>query len=110
MNNTASTGLFLLSSGTLNLNGYTLNTGQFSSSGTNARTINFGSNNIVLAATTAATLVLSMADATNFTWTGTGGFTTIKENLNSYKVTLILFKLYKSDKQRLNKLMFQYLL
>jgi len=69
------TGTFTLTSGTLNLAGFTLTTGIFSSDGTGTRSITFGSSNIVLAHTTASQTVLSMATATGFTWTGTGGFT-----------------------------------
>jgi hypothetical protein len=64
-----------LTSGTLNLNGFNLEPVIFSSSNTNTRSISFGSNNIILAHTTAAQTVLSMATATGFTYTGTGGFT-----------------------------------
>ena len=64
-----------LTAGTLNLGGYDLTTGIFSSTGTGVRSIAFGTNNIILAHTTVATVVLSMAVATNFTYTGTGGFT-----------------------------------
>jgi len=71
----AATGTYTLTAGTLNLNGFDLTTGIFSSSNTNTRSITFGTNNIVLAHTTAATVVLSMAIATGFTYTGTGGFT-----------------------------------
>lgn len=66
---------FELSFGTLALAGFTLSTGIFSASGLSTRSISFGSGNIALTSTTAATTVLSMATATNFTWTGTGGFT-----------------------------------
>ena len=71
------TGLTLtttLTNGTLTLNGFNLTTGVFSSNNTNTRAIAFGSNNIVLSHTTAATAVLSMATLTGFTYTGTGGF------------------------------------
>jgi hypothetical protein len=64
-----------LTAGTLALANFTLSTGIFSSSGSSTRAITFGSGNIALTSTTAATTVLSMATATNFTWTGTGGFT-----------------------------------
>ena len=66
-----------LSIGTLVLNGYTLFTGIFSSSSTQTRSIVFGTSNIVLAQTSVSvgSTVLSMATATNFTYTGTGGFT-----------------------------------
>ena len=66
---------FNLFQGTLDLNGFTLSTGVFLSTGTTTRAIAFGSGNIALTSTVAATTVLSMANATNFTWTGTGGFT-----------------------------------
>ena len=72
----AATGTVTLTAGTLDLGGFDLTTGIFSSSVATARSIAFGTNNIVLAHTTAATTVLSMATATGFTWTGTtGGFT-----------------------------------
>ena len=69
------TGTYTLTAGALTLGG-NLTTGIFASSGTVTRSIAFSTFNIVLAHTTAATVVLSMADLTNFTWSGTGGFTT----------------------------------
>ena len=66
---------FYLTAGTLDLAGFNLNCGSFSSSNSTTRAIAFGSGNIALTSTTAATTVLSMATATGFTWTGTGGFT-----------------------------------
>jgi hypothetical protein len=72
---TIATGTTTLTTGTLNLNGFNLTTGTFSSTGTGVRSVAFGSSNIVLAHTTAGSVVISAADATNFTWTGTGGFT-----------------------------------
>jgi hypothetical protein len=72
---TAIAGATTLTQGTLDLNGFTLSTGAFSSSNTNTRAIAFGTGNIALISTTAATTVLSMATATGFTTTGTGGFT-----------------------------------
>jgi len=69
------TGTVTLTQGSLVLNGFTLTTGIFSSTGTGfTRSVNFGSTNIVLAHTTAGTVVLNMADLTLFTYTGTGGF------------------------------------
>ena len=60
-----------LTQGTLNLNNFTLTTSILSSSNTNTRAIAFGSTgSIVLAASVGATN-LSMATATNFTFTGT---------------------------------------
>jgi hypothetical protein len=67
------TGTYTLTAGTLTLGG-NLTTGIFSSTGTGVRSVSFSTFNIVLAHTTAATTVLSMADITNFTPTGTGGF------------------------------------
>lgn len=64
---------FTLTQGTLDLNGNTLSTGIFSSNNSNTRAITFGSANIALTSTTAATTVLSMATATNFTMTTSGG-------------------------------------
>jgi hypothetical protein len=68
-------GTTTLTQGTLALNGFTLSTGIFSSSGGNTRAITFGSANIALTSTTAAATVLAMSQATNFTYTGTGAFT-----------------------------------
>lgn len=70
----SNTGTTTLTLGALNLNGFDLTTGAFSSSSSSIRSIAFGANNITLNHATSATTVLSMATATNFTWTGTGGF------------------------------------
>jgi hypothetical protein len=81
----AATGTYTLTAGTLNLNGFDLTTGIFASAGTGVRSIAFGTNNIVLAHTTAATTVLSMAtNMGNFTWTGTGGFTAAANITRTY--------------------------
>lgn len=69
------TSTFTLIIGTLSLNGYNLTTGIFSSNSSYERSIFFGSNNIVLAHTTAGVTVLDMANTTNFLYTGSGGFT-----------------------------------
>lgn len=59
-----------LTNGTLDLAGYTLTTGVFSSTNSNTRSIAFDSTGkFVLTATTGT--VLSMSNATNFTYTGT---------------------------------------
>lgn len=71
----AATNILTLSGGAFNLNGFSCSAGQFSSTTTNFRSIAFGSQNISLTSTTASTTVLSMGTASNFTWTGTGGFT-----------------------------------
>lgn len=72
---TGATNTTTLVAGTLTLNGFNLNTGIFASTGTATRAIAFGTNNIILSHTTAATTVLSFATATGFTYTGTGAFT-----------------------------------
>jgi hypothetical protein len=54
---------------TLNLNGFDLTTALFSASGSGTRSVTFGSNFIVT-----TNSGVSISDATNFTWTGTGGF------------------------------------
>lgn len=72
----ATTGsVFGLFAGTLNLNNFNLRTAIFNSNNSNTRSIAFGSGNIDLTDTTSSSVILSMATATNFTWTGTGGFT-----------------------------------
>jgi hypothetical protein len=58
-----------LTAGTLDLNGYTLTTGLFSSNNSNVRTLAFGSGKIVL--TNNGGTILSMSTATNFSYTGT---------------------------------------
>lgn len=69
------TGTFTLSQGTLDLAGFTLSTGIFSSNNINTRAIAFGSSNIALTSTSAGAVILNIDQANNFTWTGTGGFT-----------------------------------
>jgi hypothetical protein len=64
----------LLNAGTLNLGGVTQTFGLFSSNNSNTRSVVFGSNNITLAHSTFGTTALNMANATGFSWTGTGGF------------------------------------
>ena len=64
-----------LTAGTLNLAGFTLTTGIFSSSNSNTRAIAFGTSNISLPSASVSVTVLDITNATNFTWTGTGGFT-----------------------------------
>ena len=74
LNGNAIAQLTILTAGTLNLANFNLSTLRFNGSGTATRAIAFGTGNITLTSTVAAALVLSMGDATNFTWTGTGGF------------------------------------
>jgi hypothetical protein len=71
------TSKLILTRGTINLSNIAWTFGGLNSNNANTRSITFGTNNIVLAHTTAATVVLSMAIATGFTWdnTSTGGFT-----------------------------------
>jgi hypothetical protein len=63
----------LLNNGTLTLNGFNVTTGYFNSTGTTTRAINFGSNFVNINGNRAT--VVNIANATNFTLVGTGGFT-----------------------------------
>jgi len=65
---------FFLNRGTIDLAGFTLSTGIFASNNTDTRSISFGSGIIALTASVSGTIILSMGNATNFTWTGTGRF------------------------------------
>jgi hypothetical protein len=78
------TSIFNLVAGTLNLGGSNLTIGTFSSSNTNVRSISFGANNIILATTTASANNINMATATNFTWTGIGGFVAAADIARTY--------------------------
>jgi hypothetical protein len=69
------TGTYTFNAGNLILTSVNLTTGIFSSTNSTARSIDFGTGNIVLAHSTAGQTVLNMANATNCTVTGTGGFT-----------------------------------
>ena len=60
---------FILTSGTLELNGFDLTTGLFSSTNSNVRTLNFGTNKLVL--TGNAGTVFTIQTATNLTLLGT---------------------------------------
>jgi hypothetical protein len=64
-------GAYTFTSGTINIgtNNATLSVGSFNSSNSNTRVIQFGTGNITL--TGSNTTILSMATATNFTYTGT---------------------------------------
>jgi hypothetical protein len=79
------TGTYTLTAGTLSLGG-NLTTGIFNSNSSSTRAIAFSTFNIILAHTTAATIVLSMASATAFSWTGTGGFTADASITRTYVV------------------------
>jgi len=60
-----------LAQGTLNLNSFQLSTATFSSNTSLTRDIAFGTGSIALTSITTGATVLSMATATNFTFTGT---------------------------------------
>jgi len=72
--NTTVTGTTTLTRGTLALAGFTLSTGILSSNNSNFRSITFGVGNIELTTTGIGATALDMADVSNFTYTGTGGF------------------------------------
>lgn len=71
----ASTYLWL-EAGTLDLGGFNLTIGSILSNNTNTRSIAFGSNNIILSSPSSGNPIVDMANATGFTWSGTGGFST----------------------------------
>jgi hypothetical protein len=75
-----------LSFGTLDLNGFTASTGTFSSANSNTRAIAFGSSNIALTSTTASAVIISMSVATNFTSSGTGGFTRVQSASSTIRI------------------------
>jgi hypothetical protein len=64
-----STRTLTLTNGTLDLNGFTLTTGLFSSTNSNVRTLAFGTGNIVLTATSGT--IFTTSTSTNLTVTGT---------------------------------------
>jgi hypothetical protein len=66
------TSKMLLKQGNINLSNANWTFGSLVSSNTNTRSLIFGTGSLALATTTAATTVLDMADATGFTYTGTG--------------------------------------
>jgi uncharacterized protein YlxW (UPF0749 family) len=69
----SSTRLFTLTQGTLALAGFNLTCGVFSSSGSSTRAISFGAGGITLTHNSGSFTVLSMANMTNFSWTGSTG-------------------------------------
>jgi hypothetical protein len=71
----ATTSVCYVIEGTLDLGGANQTFGRLDSDTTLTRSIAFGSNDIILVQNTAGFVVLSVPDATNFTYTGTGGFT-----------------------------------
>ena len=75
---------FTLTQGTLDLNGFTVICSRFSSTGSNTRAIAFGSTNIQVRGTG---VLVSMANATNFTCTGTGGFARVVSLAGSSEFT-----------------------
>lgn len=68
----ASTYATTLIAGTLNLNGFTLTSGTFSSSNSNTRSVAFNGGQIALSGN--ATTIIGITTATNFSWTGTPYF------------------------------------
>lgn len=82
--NMGSTSTYLLTAGTITLANNTLTVGAFSTSGSNARTITFGTGNIALTHTTANTTVLTASAVSNLTCTGTGGFTSIMSTTRTF--------------------------
>ena len=82
------TNTFTLTSGTLNLGSYTLTAGLFNSSGSTARTLNFGTGKIVLTSATTST-VWTTATVTNLTVSGTplvqcqGGGSAVTKTINT---------------------------
>jgi hypothetical protein len=69
--NSAASASITLTNGTLDLNNFSLSTGTFLSNNSNVRSIAFGTTGNILVRTTAgAQVVLNMATATNFTFTG----------------------------------------
>ena len=82
--NMGPTSTYLLTAGTITLANNTLTVGAFTTSGSSARTITFGSGNISLAHTTANTTVLTANGAGNLVCTGTGGFTTVMSTTRTF--------------------------
>jgi hypothetical protein len=62
---------FTFTTGTLNLQSYTLTAGTFSSNNSNSRILNFGTGKIVLTQTGGATQPMNMTTSTNFVSSGT---------------------------------------
>jgi hypothetical protein len=85
---TASTQTTTLNTGTLNLAGFTLSTGIFSSSNSNIRTLAFGTGKIVL--TGSATTLFTTSTATNLTVTGTNPLIELTTNATTGTRTVTL--------------------
>jgi hypothetical protein len=74
-----------LTEGGLDLNDFTLTTGSLSSSNSNDRRIDFGTTgSIVLTTTTAGATVLSMSNATDFTFFGTSNISTAMSTTRTF--------------------------
>lgn len=78
---------FTLTAGTLDLNGYTLTTGLFSSTNTNTRTIAFGTGNITVNGTGSGTTTWDTGTSTSLTTTGTRVVNISNSSANSITVT-----------------------
>lgn len=83
---TVNTATTTLTNGTINLNGFDLTTGIFSSQNANTRAITFGSNFIYLVHPTAAQTVLNIGN-TGMTCTGAGGFSTAMTVTRTFTAT-----------------------
>ena len=83
---TGATQTTTLTGGTLILNNFTWTTGIFNTNATNTREIQFGTGNIALIHTTAATTVLVLSNYTNFSCSGTGGFTSAMSTTRTFNV------------------------
>ena len=81
-------GTLTFTQGIITLNDNTLSTGIFSSSNINTRSISFGSGGIALTNNSGATVVLAMATATGFSYTGTGGF--VRNAVTTATFTLVM--------------------
>ena len=79
------TSTITLTRGTLNLNDKTLTGGIFSSSNTNTRSIAFGTSGSIVLTSGAVATVLSMANATNFTFTGTSNISTAMTRTRTFQ-------------------------
>jgi hypothetical protein len=75
-----------LTQGNLNLNNFTLTCGAFNSDNSNIRSIAFGTGEISVVINTAAAVGLAMGNLTNFTCTGTGGFTAVSNQTRTISI------------------------
>jgi hypothetical protein len=83
--NINSTAQFILTQGTINLDGFTINTPSFSSSNTNIRSIAFGSTGKIQLNAIATGTIWDTATVTNFTYTGTSNIEVVGSGNNLTK-------------------------